>query len=84
MNEQAKAAFVAEYQNWKHENSLYILEQYDRARTFIGDDKMAPLETFSQVFFSELVMIQKGNQIRKKLEAKLQELKNKKQITITE
>ena len=82
--EQAKQALRAEYANWKHENSLLLLEQYDKARSFIGDDKMAPFEAFSQVFFSELVMIQKGRQMKEKIKTKLEQLKNKNGLTITE
>lgn len=82
--EQAKQALRAEYADWRHENSLYILEQYEKARSFIGDDKMAPFEAFAQVYFSELVMLTKGRQIREKLVAKLEQLKNKNGLTITE
>ena len=84
ITEQAKLALRMEYNDWRHENSLYILEQYDKARSLIGEDKMAPLECFSQVFFSELVMIQKGRVMKEKLKAKLEQLKAANPITVNE
>lgn len=82
--EQAKLALRNEYADWKHENSLSVLEQYEKLSSLLGEDKMPSLERFSQIFFSELIMIQKGRMIQDKLKAKLEELKNKKQITIAE